>query len=131
MAYEISNYSVKVTLVAAASLTDKQYHFVKVDSDGEAAICSGTTDKPIGILQNAPAAGEEAEVLVVGGSKLVAGEALDEGNAVGTGADARGEALTIGTDTTRYHVATCIFPAGADGEMATVVLNAAAPARAA
>lgn len=131
MAYEISNYSVKITLVAGADLDDEQYHFVKIDSDGEAVLCDGATDKPIGILQNAPKQYEEAEVLIVGGSKLVAGEALDEGNAVGTGADARGEALTIGTDTTRYHVATCILAAGADGEVATVVLNAAAPARAA
>jgi hypothetical protein len=70
MAYEISNYSVKVTLVAGADLSAKQYTFVKLNSSGEAIAAAAATDIPIGVLQNAPTSGQEAEVLVVGGTKL-------------------------------------------------------------
>jgi hypothetical protein len=38
MAYEISNYSVKVTLVAGADLSALQYTFVKLNSSGEAVV---------------------------------------------------------------------------------------------
>ena len=50
MAYEIANSAVKITLVAGADLSAKQYYFVKINSSGEAVACSGATDKPIGVL---------------------------------------------------------------------------------
>jgi hypothetical protein len=77
MAYEISNYSVKVTLVAGADLSALQYTFVKLNSSGEAIAVAAATDVPIGVLQNAPTSGQEAEVLVVGGTKLVASAISD------------------------------------------------------
>ena len=43
MAYEISNYSVKVTLVAAADLSALQYTFVKLNSSGQAAAVAAAT----------------------------------------------------------------------------------------
>ena len=127
MAYEISQ-AVKITLVAAADLSAKQYYFVKLDSDGKAALCSGATDKPIGILQNAPTSGTEAEVVIVGGSKVVAGGTLDEGNSVGTDANGKAVALTQGTDTTKYVVGQALS-AGVSNNIVTVVINAASAAR--
>ena len=76
MAYEISNYAVKVTLVAGADLSAKQYNFVKLNSSGQAIAIAAITDIPVGVLQNAPTSGQEAEVLISGGTKLVAGEAI-------------------------------------------------------
>jgi hypothetical protein len=131
MAYEISNYSVKVTLVAAADLSSKQYTFVKLDSSGLAAAASGATDIPIGVLQNAPTAGQEAEVLVVGGTKIVAGAALGEGALIGTGATGKAVALVAGTDTTKYVVGTILTESAADGNIVTAVINCANPGRAA
>lgn len=127
MAYEISQ-AVKITLVAAADLSAKQYYFVKLDSAGKAALCSGATDKPIGILQNAPVSGAEAEVVVSGGSKVVAGGTLDEGNSIGTDGNGKAVALTQGTDTTKYVVGQ-VLSAGASNEIVTVVINAASAAR--
>lgn len=127
MAYEISQ-AVKITLVAAADLSTKQYYFVKLDSNGKAALCSGATDKPIGILQNAPVSGAEAEVVVSGGSKVNAGGTLDEGNSIGTDANGKAVALVQGTDTTKYIVGQ-VLSAGASGEIVTVVINAASAAR--
>jgi hypothetical protein len=131
MAYEISNYAVKITLVAAADLSSNQYNFVKLDSTGKAAAVTATTDRPIGILQNAPTLGQEAEVLVVGGSKLVAGGAITEGAVIGTSAAGKGSALTIGgsSGTAFYILGTSLEEVSAANSVTTVVVNCASAAR--
>jgi len=131
MAYEISNYSVKVTLVAGADLSTKQYTFVKLDSSGQAVAASGATDIPVGVLQNAPTSGQEAEVLIVGGTKIVAGAAIGEGALIGTSAAGKAVALVAGTDTTKYVVGTLLTESAADGNIVTAVVNCATPGRAA
>jgi hypothetical protein len=131
MAYEISNYAVKITLVAAADLSSNQYNFVKLDSTGKAAAVTATTDRPIGILQNAPTLGQEAEVLVVGGSKLVAGGAITEGAVIGTSASGKGSALTIGgsSGTAFYILGTSLEEVSAANSVTTIVVNCASAAR--
>lgn len=131
MAYEINQYSVKITLPAAADLSTKQYYFVKVNSSGQAALCAAATDRPIGVLQNTPTSGQAAEVLVVGGTKIVASASIDEGVLIGTASTGKADAKTPGTDTTEYGVGQVILAAGADGELLTAVINCASPARAA
>lgn len=131
MAYEISNYSVKVTLVAGADLSAAQYKFVKLNSSGQAVVCSSATDIPIGVLQNDPASGAEAEVLVIGGTKIIAGAAIAEGAQVGTSTAGKAVALTAGTDTTKYVAGALLTESGADGEIVTAVINCANPHRAA
>lgn len=131
MAYEISNYSVKVTLVAGADLSAAQYKFVKLNSSGQAVVCSSATDIPIGVLQNDPASGAEAEVLVIGGTKIIAGAAIAEGAQVGTSTAGKAVALTAGTDTTKYVAGALLTESGADGDIVTAVINCANPHRAA
>lgn len=131
MAYEISNYAVKVTLIAGADLSAAQFRFVEIAAGGLVTQANATTDKPIGVLQNSPVEGEEAEVVVVGGTKLVSSVALTVGTAVTTDNQGRGAVLTIGTDTTRFNLGTSIFASGATGEIATVLINCANPSRAA
>lgn len=131
MAYEISNYSVKVTLVAGADLSAAQYKFVKLNASGQVVVCSGATDLPIGVLQNDPASGAEAEVLVVGGTKIIAGAAIGEGAQIGTSSAGKAAALVAGTDTTKYVAGTLLTESGADGEIVTAVINCANPHRAA
>lgn len=130
MAYEIANYAVKITLVAGADLSALQYKFVKINSSGQAVAVAAVTDRPIGVLQNAPLSGQEAEVLVVGGTKIKAGGTLDEGNVLGTDADGDGVAKTVGTDTTHYILGTVIAPA-ASGEVGTAIVDCASAGRAA
>jgi hypothetical protein len=131
MAYEISNYSVKVTLVAGADLSALQYNFVKINSSGQAVACAAATDIPVGVLQNAPISGQEAEVLIVGGTKIVAGAAIGEGAQIGTGSTGKAVALAAGTDTTKYVVGTLLTESAADGNIVTAVINCANPHRAA
>lgn len=131
MAYEIGTANaVKITLVAAADLSAKQFTFVKLDSAGKAAAVAAATDKAIGVLQNAPKSGEEAEVLVIGGTKLVLGGSVTEGAAVGTTNAGAGTALTVGTDTTKYVFGQALTE-GSSGEIITVIVNCASAGRAA
>lgn len=130
MAYEFSNYSVKVTLVAGADLSAKQYYFVKLDSSGNAILAAAATDRPIGVLQNAPTAGQEAEVLIVGGTKLVSSGVISEGAAIGTASTGKAVSLTVGTDTTAYILGSAITEAAAS-DVFTAVINCASAGRAA
>lgn len=131
MAYEISNYSLKITLIAGADLSAAQYKFVEIGTGGVVTVCNGATDKPIGVLQNAPLEGQEAEIVVVGGTKVVASAALTVGTLIGTNNAGKADAKVPGTDTTEYVAGTVIYAAGADNEIATAVVNCASPARAA
>jgi hypothetical protein len=130
MAYEFSNYSVKATLVAGADLSAKQYNFVKLNSSGQAVACAAATDLPIGILQNAPTSGQEAEVLIAGGSKLVLGGTVAAAGVVGVSATGTGVAIVHGTDSTKFALGQAIT-GGASGEIVTVVVACANAGRAA
>lgn len=130
MAYEISNYTLKITLEAGADLSAAQYKFVKISS-GKAILCSGATDIPIGVLQNSPVSGGEASILVAGGTKLVAGAAINAGVVIGTSAAGKADAKVAGTDTTEYAVGVVILASGADNDILTAVVNCASPTRAA
>lgn len=75
MAYE--NGILNVSFEAGEDLSSDQYRFV-ILSSGKVYRPNATTDKAIGILQNAPAAGAAASVRMLGISKLVAGETIAE-----------------------------------------------------
>lgn len=132
MAFEISNYSVKVTRVAGADLSALQYTFVKQNSSGQVVAVAAATDIPLGVLQNAPTSGQEAEVLVVGGTKLKAGATVTLGTHFILGTTSAGAAtpLAAGTDTTKYILGVPLATA-ASGDVMSAVINCAAPSRAA
>jgi len=64
---------------AAEDLSSYQYHFVKINTSGQARLLDSGDELPDGVLQNAPESGEEATVRILGISKVVANAALDEG----------------------------------------------------
>ncbi len=130
MAYEASQ-PLKATFVTAADLSAKQYHFVKLDSDGKIVACSAVTDRPIGVLQNDPLSDQEAEVVISGITKVVADEALTAGDVVATSADGQAQVAVVGTETTVYSVGQVLKAASAAGAIATAVIDCAAPGRAA
>jgi len=130
MAYKASQ-PLKITLEAAADLSAKQYYFVKVDSNGKAAVCAAATDVPIGVLQNDPTAGQTAEIVVGGVTKISSDAALNEGDLIGTSADGQADAKTPGTDTTNYVVGQMMTATGAAGVIGTALVNCANPHRAA
>lgn len=130
MAYEISNYSVKISLVAGGDLSALQYNFVKLNSSGEVVTCAAATDRPIGVLQNDPTSGKTAEVVVVGGTKLKLGGTVTEGGIVSPSATGAGVAIVAGTDTTKYVCGTALTE-GVSGEIITAVVSLPSAGRAA
>ena len=130
MAYEISNYSVKVSLVAGGDLSSSQYKFVKLNSSGQVVAVAAATDRPIGVLQNNPASGKTAEVLVSGGTKLVLGGSVAEGAIVSPNSSGAAVAIVAGTDTTKYICGTALTE-GASGEIITAVIACSSASRAA
>jgi hypothetical protein len=121
----------KISLVAGADLSAKQFYFVKLNSSGQAVVCAAVTDIPVGILQNTPASGSVAEVTVVGVSKVSSDAGLTAGNQIGTSADGQAAAYTAGTDTTKYIVGQMLTTTGAAAVIGTAVINCVAPSRAA
>lgn len=129
MAFEIPGF--KLTLVAGEDLSAKQYRYVKMNASGEAVVCTAVTDKPVGILQNAPASGGEAEIMCDGVSKLSSDEALAINDVVGTSADGQGQVVVVGTETTVYANGIVLEASSAAGELASVLFNCMSPGRAA
>jgi len=131
MAYEINNYSVRATFVAAADLSALQYTFVKLNSSGQAAAVTAATDIPIGVLQNNPTSGQEASVTIVGGTKLKASASATLGTALNFGTTSAGKAVTLTvSDTTKYVLGVYLQAPGADGDIIAAVINCANPTRA-
>ena len=123
MAYEFSNYAVKATLVAGADLSAKQYHFVKIDNGtGKAVAVNGATDRPFGVLQNNPTADQEAEILVVGGTKIVAGGTASAGQPLFPSASGNAVTLAFGsTGSAAYAVGTFVTDGSASATTTAVI----------
>ena len=128
MAYKGSQ-PFKITLSAGADLSAKQYYFVKLDASGNAVVCAGVTDKPVGVLQNSPTSGQAAEIVVVGLTKASTNAALAIGDLVGTSADGQAAAYVAGTDTTKYVVGTVLVTSGGADELTSIMVNCANPHR--
>lgn len=119
-------------LTAGADLSGKQYHFVKLSGTGMGVVvCAAATDIPIGVLQNKPTSGQEAEVVALGLTKIVGDANLAIGDQIGTSADGQADAKTVGTDTTEYVVGRVVVENSAAGGLVSAVINCMNPHRAA
>ena len=130
MAYQASQ-PLKLSLVAGADLSGKQYYFVKLNASGEAVVCDAVTDRPVGVLQNKPIAGRTAEITVIGVTKVSSDAGITAGAAIGTSVDGQAVTKTIGTDTTNFVVGQMLTTTGAADVIGTAIVNCAAPTRAA
>jgi hypothetical protein len=125
MAYEFSNSAIKASFVAGGDLSSAQYKFVKLDSDGEVVVAAATTDRPVGVLQNAPSSGQIAEVTIAGGSKVVAGGNASVGNPVFTSASATAVTATVGSAASTFYVLGTFLEDAAAGQIVSAVVNCA------
>jgi hypothetical protein len=128
-----ANFSQSVlgSFVAGADLTANQWQAVKLDTTGAVVAVAAVTDIPVGVLQNAPKAGQSAEVLVIGGTKFKASAAIALPAVLGVDATGRAKKLAAGTDTTQYIIGQADAPASATGDIISAVVNFASPSRAA
>jgi hypothetical protein len=130
MAVEIAaGTQVTKTFIAGEDLSAKQYYLVKLSS-GNVVACSGVTDVPIGVVQNKPALGKAAEVVMLGGTKIVSSAATTAGALIGTAATGKAAAKTVGTDITHYVVGTMVTATGGADQVGTAVINCLNPHRA-
>lgn len=109
-------------LSASADLSAKQYYFVKISGAGTVTVCAAATDKPIGVLQNAPTSGQAATVCAIGVTKVSCDADLAVGDVIGTSGDGQADAKTNGTDTTEYAVGYVLDEPGAAGDLATAFI---------
>lgn len=126
MAYEFSNSAVKVSRVAGADLSAAQYKFVKLDNGtGNVVAVDGATDRPFGVLQNAPTSGQIAEVTVVGGTKVVAGGTASVGQPLFSASTAAAVTLAFGTTGSAAYVVGTFVEDAASGEITSAVVDCA------
>lgn len=116
---------------AGANLSTKQFRFMEWDGSNVDPT-NAITDISVGVLQNKPdAAGKHAEVLMLGGTKLVAGAAISAGAILGTDDEGRAVPIVAGTDTTQYVFGVAMSAATGAGIIISAVVNCTAPGRAA
>lgn len=122
MGYEIPGKN--ITLVAAVDLTAKQYHAVKLDSNGKATAITVAGEDAIGILQIPAIAGEAATVMVSGVTKAIYGAAVTAGQCVMV--DASGKIVPFATpaaSNTNYAIGRAL-ESGVAGQEGTILLGA-------
>lgn len=90
------------TAQAGASLSNRQYRFVKFTGAGLIDVCNAATNIACGVLQNNPDNGEAAVVAYAGYTKIEGNAALTAGQLVGTSADGQADPKTEGTDSTEW-----------------------------
>lgn len=131
MAFEIPVQILSFTAASALSATSQQFCFVALVAGGVVP-CTGITDKPIGVLQNSPARGELADVLVLGVTKLRANVDLAVDDLVGTAANSRAAVYTAGGTGTSSYICgrvIAIDNADNDGRVVTAAINCLSPTR--
>jgi hypothetical protein len=116
---------------AGADLSTKQFRFMEWDGT-DVDPCNAITDLSVGVLQNKPdAAGKHAEVLMIGGTKMVAGAAITAGALLGTDDEGRAVPIVAGTDTTQYILGRAMSAASGAGIIISAMVDCTAIARAA
>ena len=113
----------------AGGLASSQYKFCKIVA-GLAVVCDAATDVPRGVLQNTPAEGENAQLMVLGISKVASDEALTIDWLIGTSSDGQADRKIPGTDTTEYVVGRVEEGTTAAGGLASAFINCLSPHRA-
>ncbi len=110
-----------MAMQAGEALTTKQYHFVKMDTDAGDVVAAGLNAKVLGVLQNAPASGEAAQVRTARGvsSKVVAGGIVAAGDLIQS--NAAGRAITA-TGAAQKICGVAVTAAAADGEVIEMIL---------
>ncbi len=94
MAWEMPGAD-EISVPAHDNLSAKQFYFVTLNSDFEAIAITADTQYPVGILQNNPAAGENAVIMLRGVSKFITDEAVTPTQLVGPSADGQGAVRTL------------------------------------
>lgn len=105
------------TFIAGEDLSAHQFRFVTLESDGQVDKADAAGERCIGIVENDPAAGEEATVVISGKTRVVCAGTIAAGAEIQT--DAAGEALTAAAGDVVMGYA---LEAGVDGQVIAMEL---------
>lgn len=83
---------------AGEAMTDKQFYIVQLDATGKIEVGEGATDLLVGVLQNTPAAGEQATYAFTGVAKVIAGGTVAVGDLVTSDSNGKAVATTTNKD---------------------------------
>ncbi len=111
---------VKWTFEAGGTIVP--FTFVKLSAANRVIACSGTTDKPIGVAQEAAVSGGQVSVCIVGITKLEGDADLAFADNIGTSADAQAAAYTV-SDTTKHIVGIVLIDNAAAAGLVTAAIN--------
>ncbi len=117
----VSTPVLDLSMIAGADLSGSQYRVVKLDSTARQVVICGASDRPFGVLQNKPAAGEAATVRLLGTTKIVANGAFSLNDILCVAAS-DGEVDTAGA-TTAWCVGEALAAAGAAGDIVEMLLR--------
>jgi hypothetical protein len=81
---------------AGEAMTDKQFYIVQLDATGKIEVGESATDLLVGVLQNTPAAGEQAVYAFGGVAKVISAGVIGIGAWVTS--DTAGKAVATTTD---------------------------------
>lgn len=114
----INQNLITISLIAGEDLSSDQYTVLFLDTaDNTVKKATAATSIAIGVLQNAPASGEAAEVAIGGVSKVLAGGTLTLGQLVASDRTAATIETTIAAGTATYgHAIGRALEAAASGE---------------
>lgn len=123
MAYE--NPVLQMSFKAAEDMSSFQFHYVTLSDGDTVKLLDAATDVPIGILQNKPsAAGQVADVMIMGISKCKANAAISVGTLVKAefvGVADCGKADAADTDKDAV-AGLVVYPSGAEDDLCSVLL---------
>jgi hypothetical protein len=124
MAVEKGPYLDWTVLANADFAKSAQFTAVKFNGGGSDTVVaiSGATDLPLGILNNAPKKGEEADVKLFGIQKVRLGGTVARDDLLTIAADGRIVKATVGTDATKYVIGRAL-EGGAAGRVISAAIN--------
>lgn len=109
------------SFTAEVSLATKQFYAVKLGSGTDDNVdLAGAGEAVIGVVQNNPAITEQADVMLLGTTKIVAGAAITKGAYVKS--DSAGKAVATTTDRDKSF-GRALTTAGADGDIIEIILT--------
>ena len=109
-------------LVSAEDLSSSQFKTVKLASTaGQVKAVAAATDEAIGVLQNAPASGEEAQVAALGVVKALVEASVSAGDFLGPSSTGRLKAATTDNNLNLGYAVTGSSTSA--GDLITVILT--------
>ena len=105
------------TFIAGEDLSSSQFKFVTLESDGQVDLADSAGERCFGVLENDPASGGEATVVVSGQTRITCGGTVAAGAQLQT--DASGDAITAASGDVSMGYA---MEAGVDGQVIAMEL---------